>query len=309
MPLLTKRRVLAAKAETTPGTAVSLSATDAAMNCFDPELQPSADFTERPSQGASTAPIAGVPGPFSGTLKFQTDLTGGSSPPSWATTLLPAVGFGAAGSVYTPDSRPAALSGSLQKCLTMGLYQDGEIKKLAGCQGKLTIKATAGKPLRCEWEFQGVWQAPAAGALLAPTYPTTAPLVLQAVTFTIGGITVTLHEIEIAIDNTITLLPDAAASRGIIYAAITGRKITVKATIESVLPGGYDPYADWVARTERAMSLQIGTTGNQVTIAAPKLQVTNVQESAAEGIQTDTIDFIANRSVSGGEDDLSITFA
>jgi hypothetical protein len=301
---------MAAKAETTPGTPVSLTATDAAMNCFDPDLQPSADFTERPSQGASIAPIAGVPGPFSGTLKFQTDLTGGSSPPSWATTLLPAVGFGAAVNVYSPDSRPAALAGSLQKCLTMGLYEDGEIKKLAGCQGKLTIKGPAGKPLRCDWEFQGVWQPPAAGAILAPTYPTTAPLILEGVTFTIGGTPLTLHEIEIAIDNTITLLPDAAATRGIAYAAITARKITIKATIEAIIAGGtYDPHADWLARTERALALEIGTTGNKVAFAAPKLQITNVQEAAAEGVQTEVIEFVANRSLAAGEDELTLTFS
>ncbi len=310
MPLLTKRRVLAAKHEITPGTPVALSASDAAMNTFDAELQPAADYQDRPGQGGSTAPISGVPGPFSGTVKFETDLTGGAAVPAWAATLLPGVGFGASGNTFNPESRPAAVSGSAQKCLTIGLYEDGQIKKLAGCQGRLTIKGSAGKAMRCAWEFQGVWQEPTAGAILAPTYPTTPPLILQNATASIGGAAITLREIEIAIANELTLLPAAAATRGIICAVITSRKITIKATIESAAPGGsYDPYADWIARTERPLQLQIGDTGNAVTIAAPKIQVTNVQEAAGEGILTDQIDFVANRNLSAGDDDLTITFA
>ena len=52
MPLLRRKSVLAAKIESTSGTAESLSASDAAFNVFDLTMTPTIAMTPRPSQGS-----------------------------------------------------------------------------------------------------------------------------------------------------------------------------------------------------------------------------------------------------------------
>src|SRR4051812_1535508 len=94
--MITKRqRVLAAKIETTQGTAVSLAGADGAFNVYDVTIDADIPMTERKGQG-SMSKLASVPGTRAGSLKFKLDVYGSGSAntsPTWATTFLPACGM------------------------------------------------------------------------------------------------------------------------------------------------------------------------------------------------------------------------
>ena len=91
-PLIRKKRVMAAKAETTPGTAISLAGADAAFNVFDLVIQPNIPTEQRDAQ-SSLSQLAPAVGAMAGTATFTTEVFGGTSDPTWMSTLLLACGF------------------------------------------------------------------------------------------------------------------------------------------------------------------------------------------------------------------------
>jgi hypothetical protein len=301
--LLARRRILAAKIESTVGTAETLAAADAALNVFDPKMSPDISNEERQGQG-SFSPLASALGAYGGQISFQTELHGGAADPFWAATLLPACGMVGSAHVYTPHSEGP---GTNVKTLTIGLYQDGVLKILRGCAGNAVFKFVAGKPVRIEWTFKGVWSAPTDVALLAPTYPTTSPLRFVSSSLAIGAWSPKAAELTLDLGNDVVLREDAANASGYISAVITGRKMKGTLNPEASLVATKDVYGDWLARTEAALALTLGPTGNHVAFAAPKLQWTKADDDDRNGIAINPLEFQLNRSASAGDDELSIT--
>src|SRR5258706_4816185 len=137
MPLLKRKTILAAKQETTIGTAIALAAGDAAFNVMDATISYEIPPTERWGQG-SLSKLASVPGARQGKVTFYIELggsgTGGSPTPAWATTLLPACGWLQATNAFSPTSTT-----SNWKTLTIGVYQDGLFKSIKGAMGTWNI--------------------------------------------------------------------------------------------------------------------------------------------------------------------------
>jgi len=321
--MLTRKRVLAAKIEATPGTAEDLSASEAAFNVFDATIQPNIDFTERLGQSAFS-PLPGALGARGGTCTFAIELHGSGTPndtegdeacPAWAETFLPACGFtrvdGAA--VYKPDSTgpSGGADSSAVRTLTIGLYEDGVKKALKGCMGNAVFTFASGQIVRIEFTFQGLWTDPADVALLAPDYPAVTPLRFADANLTIGSWAPKLAELTIDLGNDVQLREDANTTEGYSTAIITGRRITGSLNPEASLVAEEDVYGDWLSYAEQALAFTLGAgnDGNTVAFAAPKLQFTNVQEGDRNGIQIDEISFQLNRSADAGDDELTITFS
>lgn len=315
--MLTRRRILGVKVETTPGTAVSLSADDAALIVYDAEMQPTAEFQER--QGPGFSPIPGVVGARGGTCTFKTDLYGSgvaATVPLWASRLLPACGFrlvepSGLSPYFTPDSRPPEASGSGTHTVTLGLWQDGVYKRLAGCQGTFKITCPAGQLAQVEWTFTGVWVAPSDAALPAPTYPSVSPLRFASAALALGGSAWSPRVSELGLDvgMEVKLREDANEASGYCFATIVNRRIVGSLDPESTLVAENDPHADWLASTEQTLEFTLGSAaGNRIVIAAPCLQWTNVQGADRDGIRTDALEFQLNRNADAGDDELTLTF-
>lgn len=307
MALLKRVRVLAAKVEATSGTAETLLAAQAAINAYDVEIQGEIEFIERPRQG-SFGRLPGVLGPRGGKCTFKTDLygDGAAGVPLWASTFLPACGFVDSGGVFSPTSEPP---GSNVKTATIGVYENGLLKKLRGAAGTFKLMFPTGKPAFIEWEFTGVWVAPTDAAILAPTYPTIIPLRTSNATFTIASWAPCFESLEIDAGNNVILRECATSSDGSGYAAglVTDRKPVGKVNPEAALVATKDNYGLWIAGTEEALSIALTDGTDTITVAAPKAQRVNVQEGDRNMIQTDEIDFQCNASA--GDDELTITFA
>src|SRR5690606_17420737 len=140
-------------------------------NAFDHELNVDVPFIERMGQSALSR-ITGSTGARAGTMTFKTWLVGngGSGTPYWASTLLAASAFGVSGATYSP-----ATGSSSAATLTMGYLEDGDLRSIAGAAGKVAMRFKSGEPVPMDWEFLGKLIAPAAQALISPTYPTTVP--------------------------------------------------------------------------------------------------------------------------------------
>jgi len=108
MTLLARKRVLAAKIETTSGTPIALAGADAAFNCYDIMIQQELEMEPREGQ-ASFGMIASIPGAYKGKATFKTHCSwdGTVTEPSWADTFLPACGYVKTGQVFTPRTEIA----------------------------------------------------------------------------------------------------------------------------------------------------------------------------------------------------------
>lgn len=310
MPLLKEVRVLAASIEATSGTLETLDAADSVFNAFDVTAQPGIEFIQRKGQGAFSY-LPGVLAERIGTINFKTHLFGNGSAttPTWASTLLPMCGFVGSSDTYSPSS---AAPGSNVKTGSLAVFENGVRKMLRGAVGNCKMIFPTGKLVMLEWTFMGAWQTVADVAVPAPTYPTIRPLRYAAGTITLGGSALYGHEmLEIDFGNTILMRhdPTAADGSGISTGLITGRRVTGRMNPESQLVATHDVYGGWLAGTEYALSIALTDSTDTITIAAPKLQRTNVQEGDRSGLQIDDIEFQCNRSAAAGNDELTIDFS
>lgn len=304
MALRNRRRVLAAAAEGTAGTAETLSASDAAFNVYDTEFSFDVPLIRRSGQSAFSN-LTGVAGPRMCTFRFACDLTGDGSAgnPSWASTFLPACGM-----AYTASGQVYAFDTGSTDTLTIGAYIDGVKRVGVGCMGTFTIELRNGEPGRVNFEFVGKYGGNTDVALIAPTYPTVDPPRFASATFTIGGYTPLASRLSIASNNEVVMRADATDATGYLSAYITGRQAGGSTDPEDQLVATFDAYGDQLASTEAALSCIVGSANNRITMAAPKLQFTNVGEGDRDGLMTTEIDFDLNRSASAGDDEFTIAF-
>lgn len=294
MPLLKRKRVLAAKAETNPGTAESLTGAEAAFNAYDVMIQPSIEVERREAQGQFGS-LAGVASARQGKATFKTDLgwDGTSTEPAWATVFLPACGYVLATNTFTPRSEAP---GSNVKTLTIACYINGLRKILVGCMGTFKLVAPTGRMAYIEWEFTGKWAAPTDETILAPTYPTVSPLRFASGLVEWNDIAQRVEQVTFDAGNEITLLEDPTDATGYSYAVVVERTPRFTANPESVLVATQNRWSEWISNTEDTFELDIdGPTTSVMSIDAPKAQIVNIQEGDRGKIVTDEVEWVCNK--------------
>lgn len=303
-PLYRKKRQIALKQEVTPGTSVSLSGTDAALIVYNPTASPGGDFTQRQRPG-SFSQLKGTVGPKTGTVKFSTDLIGGASLPFWCTVMMAACGMPPVSNVLTLFDSPPGVNGV--KTLTIGGYFDGVKKLLRGAVGNVVFNFnTAGQAVRLDWTFMGIWAAPTDVALLSPTLPGTLPLVFSNAGLSWNGYSPKVSTATLDLGNQLGMREDANDPSGYAHGIITGRTPTFKFDPEATLVGTNDPYGAWAAWTEGALALSLGTTGNAVAFAAPKAQISAIDETNRNELDCNDVTLQLN-SDAAPNDELTIT--
>lgn len=306
MVLLNRKKLLAAKVETTIGTAISVANADAAENIFNPVIQQSITVEERPGNGGFGR-LAGVPGARIGTATFRTNIYyNGTDVPFWASTFLPACGWVNSAGIFTPRSEAP---GSNVKTLTIAGYTDGQVKTLAGCMGTFQIVSPNGRTPYIDWTFTGKWIAPTSASLLTPTYPTTLPMRYASATTTYNSVALCAEQITIDAGNNVIMRECAADATGYGAALVTDRYPKITANPESVAFATRDSYAQLLAASEAEFLLVIPTPGGgDITISAPKAQVLNPQEAERSGLLVDQIEWGCNKNGTTHDQELSIAF-
>lgn len=307
MPLLKKLSVIGAQIETTSGTAETITGADVTHNVYDIDFQPDIEFLERENQGAFGL-RAGQTGARGATVKFKTDIYGDDAGgvPGWASTFLPACGWVNSGGVFSPKSETP---GSNVKTITIGGWMDGRKALIVGCAGTFKMMFESGKPAFIEWEFKGVWNPVTDVAVPTGTYPTIVPLKVMGATFTLGSWAPCFAKMEIDAGNVVELRECQTSTYGFASAIITNRMVKGTMDPEAALVASADPFGDWVAGTERALAFSIQDANDKFALAAPKVQITNVQQADRKGMVVDQVSFNCNRSTAAGNDELTITFS
>lgn len=304
MPLLKKIRTLAAKVETTIGTAESLTGAEGVFNAYNVMAQATIPVDAREAQG-SFGHIAGVPGARMGTLSFRTDMGYDDTTVSnWAVVLLPACGWVNATGTFTPRSEAP---GSNVKTLTIASYQNGQRKMLSGAVGTFNMVFPSGRLAYIDWTFTGVWVAPTDTAMIAPTYPTTeTPLRAGSMTTTFNSVAFCFEQLSIDAGNTVVMRECSTNATGYVSGIITDRNPTIKGNPESVLVATQDRFGLWLSGTEASLSIAIG---GAITISVPKAQVTNIQEGDRNKMVIDEIEWAANKNGVTADQEMSIVFS
>lgn len=304
--ILTRDRLIAAKIETTTGTAIALAAADGALNAFDLKIDATIPPTEREMQGSLTN-LPQIPGPRQAKVGFRTEVyNAAANPLSWSPLLL-SCGFAVATGVYTPTTGNLTTS-------TIGLYEGAgaasRLKEAAGCMGNVKISGEYGKPAYFMWDFMGKWVAPTGVTRIAPTFPAVIAPRCAAITLTIGGATYRAGKFEIDMGNKLSLRQDVTDVTGYRAAYIVDRHITIKIPAEAVTLATHDFYADHLAGTTAAISIVIGSGANNVvTIAAPAAQLLNPpQMEDREGILLDSLEFLCT-STTADSGEFTITLS
>lgn len=307
MTQIKRKRVLAAKIEATPGTAESLTGTDAAFNAYNIMAQQEIEFESREAQGGFGMHTS-LSGGRKGRITFSVDASwdGTATEPSWADTFLPACGWVKSGQVFTPRTE---VPGANVKTLTIAVYQDGIRKILAGAAGTFTMNNPTGRTAVFNFDFMGIWVPPTDVALLAPTYPTALGLRYASSTTTWDSYALCLENITLDSGNTVILKECASNASGYDYAIITNRVVTVTGNPESKLVANQDRFGQLILNSEAALTWNLdGPTNSVLTVAAPRAQIIALSESDRNGIVVDDITWQCNRNGSNIDQEVSMTF-
>ncbi|MEM1224610.1 MAG: hypothetical protein AAGJ40_02875 [Planctomycetota bacterium] len=306
MPLLKRRRVFAAKIESTVGTAETLAAADGAFNVYDLMIQPTIEVENRPAQGSFNQ-LPGVPGARLGTATFRTDVGySGSGVPSWS-ALLPACGWVNSSGTFSPKSRVPGVDGV--STVTIGGYVDGLYKQIYGAMGNWRAICPNGRLASIEWTFQGLWSAPTDTSLIAPTYPTEQALRYAAATSTFDSESLCVETITFDAGNTIKMIECGDSLTGYKHACITDRLPMVTANPEATLVADNNRYGKWLSSTEGVLSVSLpGPSTSTVEFRAPKAQVRNIQEGDREGLVVDDVEWSCNQNGTTADEELQVIF-
>jgi hypothetical protein len=306
MPLLKKVSVLAAKIETTVGTAISLDATNATFNVYNCSIVPNIQMTDREGQGAFSK-LSSVLGQQTGTCTFSTDLIVGASEPNWSSTFLPACGLGKTSTTYSCKSEAP---GSTVKTLTMSHYVNGVVRTIRGAVGTFTISCLAGQKITLDFTFQGVYQEFAAASILAPTYPTSEALRWAGSTTTIGGVAVAASSLTFDLGNVISPLESQALDEGVKNFIISDRRPTLSIDPEADTSNTITRYSNnWMVPTTLAIAWDSSPNqdSGKWAFSLPAAQIINQQPGERSGIETEQLNFLACRT-STLNDEFSMTY-
>lgn len=279
-PLLTRKRVIKVTLETTKGT-VAAPATDVLV--FDLQINPTAPFEQRKGSGLFLGNASpGVLGERSGQCTFKAELLGDGAHALNAGLgiLIQACGFVATVQSYTLSNTVAA-----QKCISIGVSEDGVFKELIGAMGEVSFDGEAGKRMMLSFDFKGIWVAPTDVALPAYAPSTRAPLCMQSGTFTLATLAIKIAKFSLKMGNNVALRGDVTGVGGIAHAYIGDYDPEISIDPESDLVAGYDYFGAFLAGTEAAVSLVVTDATDIVTFTIPKVQYKAIKEGDRSGIQ------------------------
>jgi len=283
MSLIEKRKIVAAKIETTAGTAESLANADTAFYGYDANYNPTSNFTNRNAAG-TTGMYPSVLGIETGQITFTTDWY---ATPPWAPILLPAAGFVGADNVYTPADNT-----SNWKTVTIGFNRAGKLYQLAGAMGDYVVNLVAGQPVTVDWTFTGRKVAPSDAAQFTPAFTVAndvTPPRYAGATTTLGGSAICWNTGTLAIGNTVAVLPCQNSEGGIERAWINERNITLTIDPLEELAGTRDDDALLKAGTTQALSTAWGDT----SISIPRAQRIAAPFGERNGLSTRQIQLLA----------------
>jgi len=312
MTLLAKRQVLAAKVESTIGTAETLAAADADYLIRNLEVNIDAEEAPREYQGTAS-PNTDAIGARMVTFTFDLECHGKGSAgvPDWASVFLTACSMYDDSNTMKLVTAVPDTAGNVGRTITIGAYHDGRRILAAGCMGNAILTLANGMPMMARFSFQGKLSAIDDTALLSPTPPAVIPPSCANLTWSWNSQSPSAASLEIDLQNEVYMRPDygsGAGASGYVAACVVNRRPVIRVSPEATLVATHDVYGNWLSSTAGAFSVAVGGTQyNIMTIAAPKVQTLSPNMETTDGIIRDGVTLLCTRSAAD-DDELTIAF-
>ncbi len=281
MPLYKKKRTINVILEVVKGT--YLAATNA-IRVYDLDIKPTRPFEKRPGTGLTIGNHnPGSHGEDSGECSFKFKVRGNGSAglDTAQAIVVQACSLKKTTEVYQSTSNYAD-----QKTITIDTNMDGKKESLYGAMGEIKFTGKVGDDLIGEATFIGKYAVVEDEALAAYAPGTQTPMKVQGGAFTLGAVAMLIANYEMAMNNAVSLRPDASDTTAILTAAIPSNDPQVSVDPEDDLVANYDFDGIEKAGTLAAISLQATDGTDTITIATGAVQTIEKTPSDRDNIAT-----------------------
>lgn len=309
MALLTRKRLLLAKIESTYGTdPVPVAGTDDVL-VSDLSLTPlQQEYVSRDLIRAHLGNFEQLPTSARVMAEFSVELAGFPTPGTPIASISALLRSCGMGETIDPgvDVGYEPVSGTFSSC-TIYMNLDGVLHKLTGARGTWSFSLESQQIPRIRFSMTGLFNTVVDAAQGTPNYLQQQPLVATTAntpTFSLQAITdACLQSLSLDLGNTVEHLRWIGCDEEI---RITDRRPSGSATIEAPLMASKNWFAAVQSAAVGALQVIHGAAGNRVTIDAPSVQATNPRYGDQQGIATLQMDL--NILPDAGNDDIALTF-
>lgn len=310
MALLTRKRLILAKTETTEGTDAVPSGTTNAILVRNLDIVPmQSDVKQR----ELIRPYLGNYEQFLANTRvevtFEVELAGSGTAgtaPNYG-PLLKACGLSET-IVAVTSVTYAPVSASFSSC-TIYFHNDGVRHILTGCRGTFEMNCQVGEIPTLKFMMTGVYNAPTDVALPSATYQNqVTPLIFKngnTSAFTIYSYSAILQSLTFQMANSVLYRELVGGSKQVL---ITDRKPAGTCMIEAPAIATKDFFGIGTGVSTGAISVLHGTTaGNKVTFAANQADISQPAYSDLNGIQMLSMPLVFTPTTAGN-DEMSLAF-
>jgi hypothetical protein len=310
MPLLSRKRLILAKTETTYGTDPTPTGTANAILVRNLEITPlQADTVTRdlirPYLGNSDQLLAQT----RVEVTFEVELAG-----SGAAGTAPAYGSvlkacGLAETVVATTSVTYAPVSASFSSVTLYFFNDGIRHKVTGCRGTFELSAEVGQIPTISFTMTGIYNDPTDTATPTPTYANqAAPLIFKngnTSNFSIFSYSGCLQSLSFQMANEVIYRELVGCTK---ESLIVNRAPAGDVVIEAPTITAKDFFAIATGSSTGSISFQHGATaGNIVTFTTAQSDIANPSYSDQDGIQMLNLPYVAVPT-SAGNDELSLAY-
>ena len=304
MALLTRKRLILAKIESTYGTDSTPAGTEAI-------LVRNLEITPVQSDVVSRDLIRPYLGNYENLLantrvevSFEVELAGSGTAgtaPAWDAVIK---SCGMSGTVVASTSVTyAPVSSSFSSC-TIYVNNDGVRHKVTGCRGSFAMNAEVGQIPTITFNMVGIYNAPDDSALPTPTYSNQATPVIfkngNTTSFQIFSFSGALQSFsfDMACDTVYHEL--VGGSKEVL---ITNRAPNGSAMVEAVALATHNFFTDATNTATGNLTFQHGqTAGNIVTFTSAQTDLGSPTYSDSDGIQMVTLPYVATPTTAGNNE-------
>jgi hypothetical protein len=312
--IITRRVQVGGRVENTKGTAITIGADQAKILAYEPVFEFNPTKFKRNPYTRSLSRFASLTGQQIAELTFRAELMAppianiGESPTN--SPYLQGCGMKETLIAGTSAAFAPVSTKEDMETLSLAVWEDGIKKALCGAMSNLRLLFVVGEPVIGEYSFIGKYSEHKDDDMPSPAHPAEKPFIFQNATFTVHGSSMIVQNMEIDLQNEISLRPDPGDATGILHALIVGRNPTVTLDPEQQLVADHDFFDRLKAGTEAAISIVLQSSDDSIcTIALPKTAYLGLSQNDRDGIRTYSATMEANKDSSSGDDELTITFA
>ena len=310
MALLTRKRLILAKAEATYGTDPTPTGSANAILVRNLEITPlQSDIVQRELIRPYLGNYEQLLAQTRVQVTFEVELAG-----SGAAGTAPAYGpvlkaCGLSETVVATTSVTYAPVSTSFSSVTIYFYQDGIRHIVTGARGTFTLNGQVGAIPTIAFTMTGIYNAPTDTALATPTYANQAtPLIFKngnTTSFSAFSYSGALQSIDLNIGNEIVYRELIGGTKEVL---ITDRKPAGTMSIEAVLLATKNYFTVSTGSTTGSISFQHGTTaGNIATLTMAQSDLADASYADMNGIAMMNLPYVATPTAAGN-DELSLAY-